>query len=203
MIHYLWYNSFGQIGGSNIMEGGFPPEIDPRDPSTTDPTALWIRQEAQSYPDHQGWDQYDCPHASEVGTCLCPHLRYADSYVELPGVSLSSRDHTDFVLDGEVVTLSLGQDVPNIKQATVDKPASTTVPLKLKEKAPGSVPDGTVVEVNAITPALLYQSTFELTFTDGETNEVSLNVPALDSVGGIQITQAKYAAICWLYVRGA
>lgn len=198
MRHYLWYRSDGSIGGPETMDFGFPAEIDPRDPDpdTADPVAQTIRGYRIGVDDHAGWHLYDCGCDPTVRVCGHAAERFRDSYVQLPGDVLASRDRVEFLVDGVVTA-------PNSAEAPLNKLPAGSVSFKLREKSPGDVPDGTVAKGYRLgTVDLAEAYPVELTFTGGESSEATLVAPSQGVKGGIVFTQGMYCAESQLWIRG-
>lgn len=191
MKHYLRFDATGKLVGEHKFTGGFPEGCDPSCPDTTDETALWIRGQ---YPDTDSYFEYVCPCPSNVRFCKCAQTRTADSYLA-GGTVLTPKPVITLVVD------SLSVDQNTLDSPLVKVPgASITFQL-----AGADVPDGTVVEIRrasgGLLPDLAASFPFNLTFTTGVTEQVTLTAPLHGFTGGLWLAGDKYVNRQFLFVK--
>lgn len=176
MKHYLWYKTDGSFGGPLTYQAGWPAGMDPSDPDDTDPLVVSNRENAEAQPDYDGILGYDCACTPPPDFCQCGVDRVGDSYAG--GTPKVVTTKTAVVLELATVAES-SNDYTN----PLDKTPSASLTFKLT----GSQADGETAELVQIGPALHASLPQTLTFTAGETNEITLKVPAQGVAGGICI----------------
>ena len=130
---------------------------------------------AQHRPDIVGYVDYNCPCPTDLAQCA-GHVEavYASHYV-VDGELVEKAETTHF-LDGEPLTVS---------DQTILKVPETTIAYKIA--SPG-IPDGSKAycfQGNATRVAP--EENWEMTFTDGETEEKTLIAPAQGSNGEVRV----------------
>lgn len=196
--HWLWYKTDGTIAGAHSLwssDGIDEDAIDPNDSETTNPYAVQMRDMHASDPDHSGWHEYDCVCVQADGLCGHGADRAKDSYIDTD--TLTTKPAVDMVVD-------TATEPVNTDESAIDKTPAATVTFKLKENVVDEVPDGTAVEVRCRGVDLYSTKTFTLTFTDGETNEVSLVAPPKGLCGHVDLggQDNKLIDKIRLFIRG-
>lgn len=178
MRHYFKVNSSGFVTGVATQDGGFSDDLDLADDLSQHPDVLAHRGFAQADDDFDGFLRWDCPCPPEEVTCPCPHKRFVDYYVE--NGALVEKVQLTVVVDGV--------EQPEAINATpLDYPPGTPVELKLR----ANVPDGTIATITPRGRASIAKSTTEVTFTDGESEPLTLSAPAQGTTGFVTGTGKK------------
>jgi len=150
------------------------------------------KRRSANNPEVVGFIAYDCPCSSALKRCDENHCSswLADNYVDVDTKTWAAKPAITVQIDGS--------DTP--PDTVVSKTPITTVAFKV---VGSGVPDGATVTVNTKGPVDITDGPdeFELTFTDGQTDTVSLIVPGHGIKGRI-VLHGKYSRPTLVYLRG-
>ena len=192
MKHYFWYRTDGSIGGEMTFSGGFPATCDPSDPNTTEPTAVGLRAKHTAEPEYAGIVGWDCGCPGGGFTfCACCNDKVQNSII-VDGV-LTPMTTPDWMVDG----------VPapgNDRSSAIDKTPSADVTLKLRSVG---IPDGTEVDLRwGAGPEMHQDLPVLLTFTGGETQEITLRAPTQGMRAAVWVFERTLVPVTALHLRG-
>lgn len=189
MIHYYRVNTDGEIMGAIGCDSRFPSDCDLTDPGCMHPVSIQIRRYSETLP---GFDRIvafncACSHA-ETDFCQCAYMKRCDYYAD--GSTLVEKPTLTILVDGnprpEMISLS-----PIV--------ATTGTVMKLKLQA--AAPDGHQVEIHNPGSVSIIAETTTLTFNGGETEELSLVVPAHGATGSV-LGLSKYVRQFKVQLKG-
>lgn len=191
MRHILWLEADGTIGGFHVVTYGYAPDFDPNDLTESNAQAKFIRDHHAGNAKFSSYFEYECPCPSNVGFCNCPNNAQVECHVE--GNILKVKPSTSLVIDG--------QSVPD---TTESSPLVLTAGADLLCKLSGAqVPDDTVATISRVGGADAFESfPVNLTFSGGETNEVSFLVPAKGVLTAFRIDATKWMRPKVVFVKG-
>ncbi len=176
--HYLWFDASGKIVGISPGHWTDWSGMDPTDDPPADTHGKNVRDSMINDVGAIGGISHAC--ACTPGDTDCPHANegYADYYVDDPEGTpvLTAKAALTILVDGVSVPVNDG--------TPIEKTPGASVTLKLQ----ASVPDDTAVTLRR-EGAVIYPSDPVLTFTAGETNEVTLTAPGQGQVGGLSVCE--------------
>lgn len=185
--HLIRYNSEGELVGVDRRMGGWPDDVDPNDPETTNPRAQKLRKtKATSGANFVGWASYRCPCPEHLKTCTCAHHVCQQNYYN--GVVIFPKPELR-ILVNDVEVADLASVVPGSNST-----------LKLV----GAIPDGHAVTVHDIAATKILSSDdhqVSLTFSGGESDPVEFVAPDQGMSATLAAT-SKYVRYFILNIRG-
>jgi hypothetical protein len=184
MRHFFGYRANGALGSVHTYHGGWPLDMDLRDPNS--PSELVRKQRArfaEHNPDIVGFLAFDCSCDHAQGVCECVSAAHATMYAK-NGELVAKPTTTVMKVDG--VTVSDGE--------RLIRPPGTKVQFHLE--CP-DVPDGQEVNI-FIKGAILHPDLPEhLSVSGGKTASLEITAPAQGSfgqffLGGIMFIPARF-----------
>lgn len=186
MRHYLLVNTNGEVIGPATHPGGFSGDLALSDPGCAHPLVANHYKSAQKAPGFDRFVMYECSCPDSDLDCQCVHARTSDTYAD--GHVLKPKPTLTVLID----------DVPVAGQDPVPVSPGATVVLKLRSAAP----DGHQITVRPCGLVSILLTETLLTFTDGETDGVTLTGPThamTGSVGGL----SKYVPSFNVHLRAS
>jgi len=177
MRHYFGYRADGTLASVETYSGGWPQGVCMADLGCDHPTVTNLRAvRAQNNPEIVGFVAYDCDCPSDEETCDCINDKFAGHCVNIETKQFVAKPTTAVFVGGTQV----------LHGETVTRPPGAAV--KLKVVSPDS-PDGATLSFATKGPVeISLESQITLTFTHGETQEITLVAPAQGSKGTAFIT---------------
>lgn len=167
MRHFIWYDSAGSLRGVHRHSGGWPIHEDLRDGQSASSKVRNIRNLMAREPEFAGFAEFSCVCPPDVVMCLCAHRATYDHYFD--GNAVVAKPQLLIELDGQEIP-----HTPSFDDTYTTLPPGGTAQLVLK----AAVPDGHSVEVvNARGRVDLIQGTTHLTFMDGVSEAITIQVP--------------------------
>lgn len=186
MLHFLHYNIDGNIIGTESCAGGYGPDCDPNDPSNESPHSAALRELRKDIKDGAGWVSYECECLTSF--CHCAAMRSMDSYV----------------VDGDLARKAIPTlwiSGSQLQLTTYKNPASRAPGSSLAVTIKADVPDGHQLELKNGKTVHILENDTTLTFTNGQSQPVTLVAPAQGMIGSI-VGKSKLVKQFGLNIRG-
>lgn len=187
MLHFLHYNLDGNVIGTESCAGGYTTDCDPNDTNNESSHSVTLRDLRKDVEDGAGWVGYDCECISS-SFCHCAAMRAMDSYVVDGNLTRKA-----------VPTLWVGG--VQLHLTTYKNPASKPSGSSFAVTIKADVPDGYQLELKNGKTVHILESDTTLTFTNGQSQPVTLVAPAQGMIGSI-VGKSKLIKQFSLNIRG-
>jgi len=196
MKHFFSYEPDGTLYQQVVIKGGFPDDCNIDDPACTHPLSIHIREvqaRLQAKPDnpwtHSGMVKFECPCDESEGVCGCAPVKRLDAFWCTDTDCLRDKPAIDVLIDGS----------PVAHDARITRYPNQLFTCKVVAETPSEIPDGAIATLWSA--EMLEDGEITLTFTGGQSNEVTLRAPA-QGITGKLVMLGLHVKVHRVFIKG-